>query len=864
MKQNRTLTVYQPVAAAVAAFAALWFGGLLPFAAPDIPGGGLILCGLAAVLAAVWLVLAVRGGAFRFSGALAAAAAKALLPAGLLGVVVNVRLPVVAHPVQFAGCVALFWVAAFLLCGAHGVAAKRVAAVLLSLAVGLVLLRYLAVQTEHEPGAGNVSMTLSATYNAEAPPAGPLQVTEVQAYEAAVDADGVRLSGFNAEEGGGYGAYKSGVALRYTAGAQWYTHVVFAEAPAGWQVELSSGNLAVQHNFTGEEAMPFTLSFYTEPAVNWPLTLLLVVPLGALAGLGLVYWGEIRAWGLRAKQKAPRKTGRTGKPQKPVAALLLAALPPVVFLYFAYNQNFDYLSFGQVAVVALAFATLGALLQLGLARLLKNANAAGLVMLVVWVLFFTFNQIFVGLEGVCLGLKLPVFTAVALAALVLLCPLLCALGRRIRGPEAPRALAVVLCVVLMMNLGPVVWYQVSAPKYDPDQYKTTFTVDESTPSPNIYWFHIDGMQSMAGVAELFGDEQAEFRAALAERGFVVNDDAWFESGHTTTVAMLELMSPSFYEAEILPMLDFDSFNDDAAYMAMVNALRDPSLKNQLDMAHVNNETLVAFAEKGYHTSAITYSDLTIYKTVDVFYSMADADLATPVLTPKDDAPGSAFLAGQDRANLANVLTSATALRLLRPQVEALVQRMNAGTYEYGELTWPKEAAREIIGQGYEEAGEVTVRALGEILESEEPRFAVVHDVQAHTPYVYDEKGERILGQSGADFDHYYPQHVYARGVLVKLLDMVLAADPEAVIVLQSDHGLHGTTREEMAAAGVADLAEVQLTWNGNISAVRIPESYGGQDSPMDPLNIARELVNRFVGDNYDLLPNGQPNQRKGA
>jgi hypothetical protein len=38
------------------------------------------------------------------------------------------------------------------------------------------------------------------------------------------------------------------------------------------------------------------------------------------------------------------------------------------------------------------------------------------------------------------------------------------------------------------------------------------------------------------------------------------------------------------------------------------------------------------------------------------------------------------------------------------------------------------------------------------------------------------------------------------------------------------------------------------------SAVRIPDEYGGLDEPIAPLNITRELINRFVGDNYELLP----------
>jgi len=41
--------------------------------------------------------------------------------------------------------------------------------------------------------------------------------------------------------------------------------------------------------------------------------------------------------------------------------------------------------------------------------------------------------------------------------------------------------------------------------------------------------------------------------------------------------------------------------------------------------------------------------------------------------------------------------------------------------------------------------------------------------------------------------------------------------------------------------------------NQTINAVRIPEKYGGLESPVEPLNITRLLINSFVGKNYTLL-----------
>jgi len=88
---------------------------------------------------------------------------------------------------------------------------------------------------------------------------------------------------------------------------------------------------------------------------------------------------------------------------------------------------------------------------------------------------------------------------------------------------------------------------------------------------------------------------------------------------------------------------------------------------------------------------------------------------------------------------------------------------------------------------------------------------------------------------------------------MNLVDMVLARDPQAVIVLQADHGLHLVQKERMMSDLSITEEELDHLYNGVFSAVRIPEPYGKLDAPLAPLNISRELVNRFVGENYDYL-----------
>jgi hypothetical protein len=90
--------------------------------------------------------------------------------------------------------------------------------------------------------------------------------------------------------------------------------------------------------------------------------------------------------------------------------------------------------------------------------------------------------------------------------------------------------------------------------------------------------------------------------------------------------------------------------------------------------------------------------------------------------------------------------------------------------------------------------------------------------------------------------------------MFNLIDIILDNNPDAVIVLQSDHGFHAPFTQAAIMELGHDLETIAVLQRTVLSAVRIPEVYGGQSAPIAPKNIARELVNRFVGENYELLP----------
>ena len=92
-------------------------------------------------------------------------------------------------------------------------------------------------------------------------------------------------------------------------------------------------------------------------------------------------------------------------------------------------------------------------------------------------------------------------------------------------------------------------------------------------------------------------------------------------------------------------------------------------------------------------------------------------------------------------------------------------------------------------------------------------------------------------------------------MLVSMLDAIdlILENPDAVIILQSDHGIYNyAVLRNLLEIGIPLDTVLELNYSV-FSAVRIPAQYGGLDEPLNPLNISRVLVNRFVGENYALL-----------
>lgn len=188
--------------------------------------------------------------------------------------------------------------------------------------------------------------------------------------------------------------------------------------------------------------------------------------------------------------------------------------------------------------------------------------------------------------------------------------------------------ALILVVILLgFNLVPSIGTMVSdrarSSRFDDSLMKTQFTVDESVPTPNVYWIHADGMLGFDAYEQYFGDAQFEFSTGLEARGFAINRSAMLEAGHITAIALPALMCPDFYDRELKDRL---ATHDGA----MQTRSDSPFIKCDVLYARLQNELVNAFAQRGYTTRTLATYGKYMTMLVDRYYNLSKSAAGRPI------------------------------------------------------------------------------------------------------------------------------------------------------------------------------------------------------------------------------------------
>lgn len=419
------------------------------------------------------------------------------------------------------------------------------------------------------------------------------------------------------------------------------------------------------------------------------------------------------------------------------------------------------------------------------------------------------------------------------------------LTRSVRQKELIAKLVLMIVLILLAINGFLIISTLGGVKEDDGfELKTEFVKDDNLPSPNIYWIHPDGMLGFDAFEKYYGDSQKVMLTELADRGFEISHSANFESAHATSIAVPILTSPYAYDTWIS---QYTVSHEDA--MKMHNR----SIDKRMDLLRQKAELQAAFDAKGY-----------IVNTVGMYgyYYPPEGGYIWPT---EYDLNG-VWKYGRQQNQILSIQRMLSNIAEINIYFKWCCDKAieNIGNpIKYGKVSayrtyMSDERARSVILEAYQHIDPVyyqDVFGLYDVLNGgyDSPRLTIVHNAIAHRPFRFNEDGS--IHEESEDPLDYYSQHIYSSKVVIGMVDLIIDSDPNAIIVIQADHGLHGNTEEDFIRA-FGEKADAVEIWNSTISAVRVPEQFkSGEESYMmeTPLNIARYLVNNFVGRNYKYL-----------
>ena len=534
-----------------------------------------------------------------------------------------------------------------------------------------------------------------------------------------------------------------------------------------------------------------------------------------------------------------------------------ACLLPNIFLFYLYNSNkaqndlwFSYF---------LGFAALLALISLGILMFFKKitrTHEAALIALVVsWLFFWIFEAVVATAINMFGYIRRGLFLAIMVAVIAGVLLLLRKFGQGLkRGRSIFLALSGIICLLFVFNFGEALYTDVilraiTSKRAQQVDHKTNYIVNESLENPDIYWFHMDEMMGFDGVEKYFGNSLDWLKEELLRRKFVIKEDATLNAG-MTRLAIPALLSPHFYDNYLREYID--------RVEHLPRKARDRQLYDQFNRDGIDRDKVTdmelfhAFMMKGYNQVTITNRRYRSSLVPLGWYYTAHADYI--LTTGMDEDVSRNFW--RKAEDLTRLLCQATPLARIEAPLMAFVHSKIDDTsrtwqtipeYEEEVAFWTADT----LGLGIEKQ---FIRRLYDSFSIPSPKVVYAVNLLAHMPYDRLHQGDTPLEDKYDATKLYMPQYTYAAQAMLNNIDMILVQNPEAIIVLQADHGIHcgDFVQPRLLEKGYTPEEVNEMNYSV-FSAVRIPENFDGLSGPLDPLNITRLLVNRYVGENYKML-----------
>ena len=548
--------------------------------------------------------------------------------------------------------------------------------------------------------------------------------------------------------------------------------------------------------------------------------------------------------------------GRKSSRFKTICYHIAVMFLPNIFLFNLYSnsRHGGGVVTEQVLFLAIVLSAISVISLLIIRIIVRSYEASLLILLFFWITFWFFRAIHARLFSEFLLPNSQIFLLCGIAGIII-CLMIFFRTRAVSFKKIDvlfNALLAIICLLFVFNALPIFWNVIMNNDSELNSsnfyIRRTFNADSTLPNPDIYWFHMDGMISFASMEEFFNEPQTVLRQQLQERGFAINEDAEFITSGTTW-AVPALLSPDLYDSYLGDLLLESShllISERESFLS--DALKFEGRSRSVDIAPYH-ELLRAFLQIDYTVVMIAEFDPNVYVPIDHFYCVL-TDEYPLIIGDVATEPDNYFL--WNTLTLLELLTLTTPIpsRAVTGAKEMVIrERIGA---EWKAIPTHDERINNLTANTKNLHHERQLyRRLIDSFSTSQPRILYLTSMFTHSYHWRNWFGEDSGDESKLDL---YPlAHEYAGKVMINMIDMILEHNPNAIIVLQADHGFHMSILQDYLLSLAYSEEDVIRLLHSVMSAVRIPEQYGGLDEPLDPRNITRELINRFVGKNYPLI-----------
>ena len=391
-----------------------------------------------------------------------------------------------------------------------------------------------------------------------------------------------------------------------------------------------------------------------------------------------------------------------------------------------------------------------------------------------------------------------------------------------------------VCILYLYNFGCAVIGYAGEADYIDEKYqgKSEFNIEVGSEHPDIYWFHMDGMMGFRTVESIFGDMQRDLKKSLMEKEFLINEEASLDIGWTA-YAIPGLTSPVIYDHYLKPQMDNMQGMTDYERRAHI------SNTSMIYDTYPEIELFSSFYQAGYNVYHILNDIGRSFENISRTYN------------PVNDFSLSS------KGNMVDLIAKYSLFYSIKFYLAQTIKQH----YDLADLEteYPEEIFRYVspnskISIYYVDHYDWYISSIfEETLERSSPKLVYFQNFLPHFPFRFDEEGIPQETHYDHDMALYLSQHKYSTRMMLGMVNRIIEKNPDAVIIIQGDHGVHYFERNELEAQGFTDEQMLEMNFS-TISAVRIPQKYGSLTEPLDPLDITRYLVNHYVGEgNYDYL-----------